>query len=181
MANQTQAHGNTVISQKLFRWAIGYLHHQIPLTKALVPYGLSRVVNYAFACELLIKSHLTREIGPAKGHELADLFGNLDSTTRDTVVDLVKQHFPDKIYNTETFDFYTVLNEQTAVFAEWRYPYDLSYSTPLENKRGHYGFLFAMARALIDAYITNYSEIPGYNGEIPIPSLEHIDTFYTLD
>lgn len=174
---------NTDVSRKLFRWAIGYLHHHIPSDDEVALYGFSRVVNYAFSCELLIKSHLARENVLSGGHQLKNLFDKLNGDTQTKVSDIVKGQFAGKIYNTEEFDFDTMLLEQTAVFFEWRYPYNKDYTAPLENRRGHYGFLFVFARALIDVYQANYEERPDYNGKCPIPELSlsnGVDAFYSL-
>ena len=175
-----ELHNNTEISRKLFRWAIGYLHHHIPCEDDLIPYGFSRVVNYSFACELIIKSHLARENNPTSGHLLKNLFENLDQHIQNSVSTRVSSRFSGKIYNTDNFVFNDILDEQTNVFTEWRYPYDRNYSTPLENTRGHHGFLLVLALELINSYQTKYCERPDYNGKCPVPEITDVDTFYTL-
>ena len=97
---------NTDVSRKLFRWAIGYLHHHIPSNDDITLYGFSRVVNYAFACELLIKSHLTRESEPSGGHELKVLFNQLDGSTQAMIGKILNEQFQGKIYKTEDFRHY---------------------------------------------------------------------------
>jgi len=175
------AQHNIEISQKLFRWAIGYLHHHIPCDDDVALFGFSRVVNYAFACELLLKSHLARENGPSGGHKLKPLFEKLEGQTQNDVSDIVKNRFPGKIYGTEDFDFDTMLKEQTYMFVEWRYPYDKNFTTPLRAQRGHYGFLFILGLALIKVYQTKYNERPDYNGKCPIPQLpKGVDVYYTI-
>lgn len=189
MESQKTENNITVISQRLFQWSVGYLQHPFPEKNSLDSYKFSLVVNYALACELLIKSlrvretHLVgvREEAPITGKKLNGWFGDLDIGTKDVVITLVQQNFPDYIYSTEKFDFFTVLDEQADVFSEWRSPYNSEDSSSLENKRGHYGFLFTFARALIDGYGSIYSRsIPEINNLDLIPTIDNIDAFYIL-
>lgn len=158
---------NETKSQTLFRWAIGYLFHQNEVKLEIIPFGFSRVVNFAFACELLIKSHLIRENNIKGGHYLKDLFEDLSTDKQTCIRDYIKRVYPNTIYENEPFNFDQIIDEQSKVFVEWRYPFDINFNQPLENTRGHYGFLYQFAKALIEKYKDDYKEFPTYNNYNP--------------
>ena len=98
------------------------------------------IVNYAFACEVYLKSLLYfSDISFKKKHELKELFDMLSEKYKESIMRLT-------LAECGSWDDYSLDNISNA-FIEWRYPYET-----IEKKRAcmriETGFLVALNNAL---------------------------------
>ena len=93
------------------------------------------IVNISFSCELFIKCLLVKNKAPIKGHNLKELFDNLDNEQRQQIKGLTKEN-----------DFDIVLKNHSDFFVKYRYVYEEDNKITSVNL----AFMFALANSLKD-------------------------------
>lgn len=93
------------------------------------------IVNISFSCELFIKCLLAKNKAPTKGHNLKELFDELDNEQRQQIKTLTKEN-----------DFDIVLKNHSDFFVKYRYVYEKDNKITNVNL----SFMFAFANSLKD-------------------------------
>ncbi len=98
--------------------------------------GISLVVSAAFAAELSIKCwHEKKKGSPLKGHEIRDLWDNVDSDIQNKIKSTICM---DMTIDSQRFEQY--LTQCSKTFVDWRYMYER------DNNFTNYLFLLGIAR-----------------------------------